>query len=106
MYTLQKEGAAAVEQIKIEDLQSFCLDKVQVAILDKEGEAQAPFVSKTIQKLEVCPENTHLRIYFDHHTFFAIPLTSTVSRNENQWSAYDGQSGLRYIVRKERGYHD
>ena len=106
MYTLQREGAAAVEQIKIEDLQSFCLEKVQVAILDKDGEDQAPFVSKTIQKLELCPDNTHLRIYFDRQTFFAIPMTSTVSRNEDEWSAYDGQSGLQYVVRKGRETHD
>ena len=106
MYTLQREGVAAVEHIKIEDLQSFCLEKVQVAILDQAGENQAPFVSKTIQKLELCPDNTHLRIYFDQRTFFAIPLTSTVSRNENEWSAYDGQSGLKYVVRKECGNHD
>lgn len=102
MYTLQREGVAAVELIKINDLQSFVLEKVQIAILDQDGEDQASFVSKTIQKLELCPDNTHLRIYFDRRTFFAIPLTSTVSRNEDEWSAYDGQSGLQYVVRKER----
>ena len=71
-YTLQREGAAAVEPIKIEDLQSFCFEKVQVAILDKDGEDQAPFVSKTIQKLELCPDNTHLRIYFDRSVPFLL----------------------------------
>lgn len=95
-----------MEHIKIGDLQSYVLEKVQVAILDREGEDQAPFVSKTIQKLEFCPDNTHLRIYFDYRTFFAIPLTSTFSKNEYEWSAYDKQSGLRYVVRKEREKHD
>ena len=74
MYTLQREGAAAVEHIKIEDLQSFCLEKVQVAILDQDGEDQAPFVSKTIQKLELCPDNTHLRIYFDRQYLFCYSI--------------------------------
>ena len=106
MYTLQREGAAAVDHIKIEDLQSYVLEKVQVAILDQDGEDQAPFISKTIQKIQLCPDNTHLRIYFDRRTFFAIPLTATVSRNENEWSAYDQQSGLRYVVRKECENHD
>ncbi|WP_338471552.1 hypothetical protein R4Z10_01920 [Niallia sp. XMNu-256] len=95
-----------MDHIKIEDLQSYVLEKVQVAILDKEGEEQAPFISKTIQKLELCPDHTHLRIYFDRLTFFAIPLTSTVSKIENEWSAYDDQSGLQYVVRKECENHD
>jgi hypothetical protein len=106
MYTLQREGAAAVEHVKIDDLQSYLFEKVQVAILDKDGEDQAPFVTKTIQKLQLCPDNTHLRIYFDQYAFFAIPLTATVTRNEFDWSAYDGQSGLQYVVRKERVNHD
>ena len=80
-----------MDPIKIEDLQTYVLEKVQVAILDKDGEEQAPFISKTLQKVQDCPDNTHLRIYFDHRTFFAIPLTATVSRNENEWSAYDEQ---------------
>lgn len=92
--------------IKIEDLQSYLFKKVEVAILDKDGEDQAPFVLKTIQKLESCPDNTHLRIYFDQRTFFAIPFTSTVFKNENEWSAYDQESGLQYVVRKERVNHD
>ncbi|WP_428910609.1 hypothetical protein [Niallia sp. Krafla_26] len=95
-----------MDPVKIEDLQTYVLEKVQVAILDKDGEEQAPFISKTIQKIQPCPDHTHLRIYFDSRTFFAIPLTSTVSRNENEWSAFDQQSGLRYVVRKESENHD
>lgn len=84
----------------MEDLQSFVFEKVMVAILDKDGEEQAPFVPKEIQKLELCPDQTHVRIYFDSRNFFAVPLTATVSIAENAWIAYDQQSELHYVIKK------
>jgi hypothetical protein len=95
-----------VEHIKVEDLKSFVLEKVKVSVHDTTGEEQAPFVSKTIQKLELCPDNTHLRIYFDHLHFLAVPLTSKISMKTSEWSAYDLQTGLQYVIRKERDFHD
>jgi len=100
MYILQREDAEAVEHIKVENLQSFVSEKVMVAILDKDGEEQAPFVPKEIQKLELCPDNTHLRIYFDSRNFFAVPLTSSVSCDETEWTAFDQQSQLQYVIKK------
>lgn len=87
--------------IKLEELQSFVLKKVKISILDKEGEEQAPFVSKIIQRLELCPDKTHLRIYFDYRTFFAVPLTASVTLAKNAWTAFDQQSQLYYVIKKE-----
>lgn len=84
----------------MEDLQSFVSEKVMVAILDQDGEERAPFVPKEIQKLEVCPDHTHLRIYFDSRHFFAVPLTACVTLTENEWTAYDQQSQLNYVIKK------
>jgi hypothetical protein len=84
----------------MKDLQSFVSEKVMVAILDKDGEEQAPFVPKEIQKLELCPDHTHLRIYFDSRHFFAVPLTASVMFDENKWTAFDQQSELYYVIKK------
>jgi len=84
----------------MEDLQPFVSQKVMVAILDRDGEEQAPFVPKEIQRLERCPDHTHLRIYFDRRNFFAIPLTASVSLAENAWTAFDQQSQLYYVIKK------
>lgn len=78
---------------------------VEVAILDQPSEDQAPFVKKTIKNSALCPDGTHLRIYFDDHYFFAVPLAASVSTDGNQWTAYDQDANLYYVIRKERGTH-
>jgi hypothetical protein len=89
-----------VKHINIEALNPFVLVPVEVAILDTQGGDQATFVKKTVKKLEICPDQTHLRIYFDDYYFFAIPLQSEVIQTNTEWSAIDPSSGLRYIIRK------
>lgn len=89
-----------MEPIKKEDLDAFILQNVQVAILDEEGNDKAPFVPKVIQKTGLCPDKTHLRIYFDHLNFFAVPLTSFVEATATEWAAIDQDSGLKYIIKK------
>jgi hypothetical protein len=93
-----------VGQIKIEDLNIFLFHPVEVAILDEKGEKIAPFVRKTIQKITLCPDQTHVRIYFDDFNFFAVPMDSHFQMNGEEWSAYDAKSELRYIIRKENEY--
>ncbi|WP_254118958.1 hypothetical protein [Bacillus sp. FJAT-29790] len=90
-----------MEPTEIEKIQSFVSLKAEVAILSHQDEDQAPFVKKTIQKTELCPDGTHLRIYFDYHYFFAVPLTTNVSYSENEWKAYDPDAGLNYVIRRE-----
>lgn len=85
----------------IKDLERFLSEKIEVAIHDAETDMQPPWVEKSIKKLELCPDGTHLRIYFDTYYFFAVPLNSAFSQSDKDWSAYDQASGLYYLVRKK-----
>lgn len=89
-----------MELIKKEDLDGFVLQNVQVAILDEEGNDKAPFVHKKIIKTGLCPDGTHLRIYFDRMNFFAVPLTSSVEASDSRWAAFDQEAGLKYVIKK------
>ncbi|WP_077620540.1 hypothetical protein [Bacillus sinesaloumensis] len=92
-----------MELTEIRSLESFILEKVEVSILDKDGEDKAPFVKKNIRKTELCPDGTHLRIYFDRLQFFAVPLTAEVAISDEFWSAFDQETGLTYVVKKGSG---
>lgn len=93
-----------MELTEIKNLESFILEDVEVSILDEDGEDKAPFVEKAILKTELCPDGTHLRIYFDRLRFFAVPLTAEVAISDGIWSAFDQQAGLTYVVKKGRGH--
>ena len=84
----------------MKSLESFILGDVEVSILDEDGDDKAPFVKKKIIKTELCPDGTHLRIYFDRLQFFAVPLTAEAAISDDIWSAYDQQAGLTYVVKK------
>lgn len=92
-----------MEPIEMKILETFILQNAEVAILDEQGEDQAPFLQKKIAKTELCPDKTHLRIYFDRRTFFAVPLTAAVTMNDSEWTAVDQQTGLKYVIRRESG---
>ncbi|WP_253701185.1 hypothetical protein [Bacillus sp. FJAT-29814] len=89
-------GAINLEAVK----ERFSGASVEIAILDQEGGDQAPAVRKSIQKVQLCPDGTHIRLYFDHMYFLAVPLSSQVSESDRLWSAYDADSGLTYTVKK------
>lgn len=86
--------------IKIEELQTFANSPVEVAIVDVSGNERAPFVNKTIKKIEVCPDGTHVRFYFNDFHFFAVPIGAETTENSSEWSAFDADSELRYTIRK------
>lgn len=86
--------------IDIQSVRKFTSVPVSVAIQATEGE-QAKFVRKTIEKIEWCPEHTHIRIYFDYFNFFAIPASSHTQQTDLQWSAFDAVGQLFYLIRKE-----
>jgi hypothetical protein len=90
----------AVELIK--DVERFLGNQIEVAIHDGETDMQPPWVEKKMKKVELCPDGTHLRIYFDTFYFFAIPLTSSFSQSDNDWSAFDQTSGLYYLLRNKQ----
>jgi hypothetical protein len=45
-----------VGHINLDGLQSLVSEKARVAILDDDGQDKAPFVTKTIDKVEICPD--------------------------------------------------
>jgi len=89
-----------VGAIDIEELQRFTGSEVEVAVHDQQSKDQAPMVKKTIKKLQLCPDQTHVRFYFDDFYFLAVPLTSDVVETENTWNASDADSGLIYSIKK------
>ncbi|PLR83612.1 hypothetical protein CVD25_17315 [Bacillus canaveralius] len=89
-----------MQHINLEELRRFVSVPVAVGIQDDQGDEKAPFIRKTIQKIEICPDETHLRIYFDSFHFFAVPLTANVIQTEQEWSAFDRESGLYYLLKK------
>lgn len=86
--------------ISIEELEPFMSVPVRVAIQGEQGEEQAPWMDKTIKKARLCPHGTHVRLYFDDFYFFAIPVTTTVTKTESKWTAYDEQAGIYYIIKE------
>jgi hypothetical protein len=89
-----------VEPINIDELQRFVGETMEISIEDKQGGDQAPKIKKTIKKIQLCPDHTHVRFYFDSMYFLAVPLISNVSLSEVRFSASDLESGLTYIFQK------
>lgn len=89
-----------MELIKLEDVEQFVSLPVEITIQDEEGGEQAPAVKKTVKKVQYCPDRTHIRFYFDNFYFLAVPLASRVNHTENEWAAFDPESGLTYKVKK------
>lgn len=89
-----------MEHIKFADVEQFTGAEVDIIIGDEQNSDQASTVRKTIKKVQYCPDKTHIRLYFDHFYFLAVPLTSHVNQLEEVWSAYDAESGLTYTLKK------
>lgn len=89
-----------MELIKLEDVNRFVGIPVEIAIQDAEGGDQAPAVKKVVKKVQFCPDGTHIRFYFDHFYFLAVPISAQVRESEEQWTAFDSESGLTYTVKK------
>ena len=89
-----------MELIKLEDMKQFVGIPVEISIQDEEGGDQSPAVKKTVKEVQLCPDRTHIRFYFDDYYFLAVPLASNVSQSEEHWSASNLESGLTYIVKK------
>jgi hypothetical protein len=90
-----------VQGINIKDLQAYVDQTIELSIQDHSGEEQpAPFVKKQVKKVELCPDQTHVRLYFDHRNFLAIPLSSDIAVSDKGWVAYDDASKLYYVIRE------
>ncbi|MGG3468335.1 hypothetical protein ABES02_12730 [Neobacillus pocheonensis] len=84
----------------INDLQRFAGSSVEISIKDEQGGDQAAIVKKTLKKVQLCPDQTHVRFYFDDFYFLAVPLGSDVVETETTWSAFEKTSGLTYNIKK------
>lgn len=102
LFTRIIKDVIAVEITEFEPLNDFISVPVEVAIQDEEVTDNPLFVSKQIKSIGLCPDRTHLRIFFEKQTFFAIPLTSTVSFSADEWMAVDSQNHLKYVIRRVR----
>lgn len=89
-----------MQTVEKKDLEVFMNQKVQVCIHGEEGEEMAPWVDRKIEQLTLCPDETHLRIYFDKHFFVAVPLTSSVEKDKHKWVAFDKKARLFYAIKK------
>src|SRR5699024_12280231 len=107
MFTLPRKGANAVERLNIDELQSFMSEPVGVTIYDETWGDQTPFMSKKIEKAELSPGGTHLRIYVDQVRVFAVTLGGDVTitatwgtaYGDNKAIPYEGRKGIDYSVK-------
>ena len=86
--------------INLEEVKKFTGVPVEIVIQDEQGGDQAASVNKTIKKVQYCPDQTHIRFYFDDFYFLAVPLTSKVHESDEWWSAFDADSGLTYKIKR------
>ncbi|WP_419954164.1 hypothetical protein ACN6MT_28555 [Neobacillus niacini] len=89
-----------MEPINLEELRGLVRASVEITVHDQQGSDQAPAINKKIEKIEYCPDKTHIRFYFDHFNFIAVPLASNMAHSETMFSASDTESGLTYTFRK------
>jgi hypothetical protein len=90
-----------VEAADITALEPFKTSSVSVVVHGEQGEETPPAQAKRVKEYKNCPDHTHLRIYFDSINFLAVPLTSQVEWTEKVWTAYDKDSGLYYVLKRE-----
>ncbi|MFZ3576980.1 hypothetical protein [Virgibacillus sp. DJP39] len=88
-----------METVNANSLEKYINAPVEVCIQGRASEDQAPWVKRKVSKVTLCPDETHLRIYFDKHFFFAVPLTSNVDQKEDKWTAYDESAKLYYSIK-------
>ncbi|MEH7549694.1 hypothetical protein FB550_11311 [Neobacillus bataviensis] len=89
-----------MEPINLADVEPFIGALVEIIIQDEQGGDQAAAVRKTIKEVQYCPDKTHIRFYFDHFYFLAVPLTSKITQSDEVWAAFDAESGLTYTLKK------
>lgn len=89
-----------MEPINLDKLKIFTGTSAEISIYDEQGSDQAPSIKKTIKKIQLCPDQTHIRFYFDDFYFIAVPMASTISETDTEWSAFDQESGLHYTIKR------
>ncbi|MEH7179975.1 hypothetical protein [Neobacillus vireti] len=88
-----------MEPISLEELRGFVGATVEITVHDQQGGDQPPAINKKVEKVEYCPDHTHIRFYFDHVNFLAVPLACDIAQSETLFSASDTRSGLTYTFK-------
>ncbi|MEW9110452.1 hypothetical protein ACQCT6_08365 [Cytobacillus gottheilii] len=89
-----------MESDKKNSLSMFIHEDVEIAIIDTDGEDQAPLLTKRIERIENCPDHTHFRMYVNHLQFLAIPMEARFEWKNDRLVATDENSQLQYCIRK------
>ncbi|GAA0324737.1 hypothetical protein GCM10008967_14160 [Bacillus carboniphilus] len=83
-----------------EKLKKYVETPIEVSIEGLDGEEKGPSVQKKLSKVAMCPDETHVRIYFDPFYFIAIPVSSNVHWSGNEFRAFDSERGLFYCIKR------
>ncbi|MBM7605553.1 hypothetical protein JOC75_003576 [Metabacillus crassostreae] len=89
-----------MDHINSLQLSDFVSIPVKVTIQGSDKEEQPSWMNKTIQSSKLCPDGTHIRLYFDQRSFIAFPKTCKVTRKGDIWSAYDDETCLTYLIKR------
>jgi len=82
-------------------LHEFVSFPIEVFIQDAEGGRHTnPSFERKLEKIQICPDQTHLRLYFDHMHFMAVPLNGQITAGLDEFQVYDEKNGLHYHIRK------
>lgn len=86
--------------LTIDDVRSFITQNVGITIYDQTWTDQSPLRSEKVSHVQLCPKETHLRVYFNERNFFAIPREAEVTKTKTKWSAFDEKSRLHYVIER------
>lgn len=93
-----------INSLKLKDFVSI---PIKLTIQGNEEVNQPAWMEKTIQNAKLCPDGTHIRLYFDSFHFIAVPKHSEITKTSHMWSAFDKETSLRYLIKKiGDGCHD
>jgi hypothetical protein len=86
---------------KFRVLEEFLNLNVEIQIYGEKDEDHPPSVTKPLKKLALCPDKTHLRLYFDDFYFIAVPKESNfVSALGHTVVIHDETANLYYKIKK------
>jgi hypothetical protein len=61
---------------------------IQISIIDMADHAEtekAPVIRKVLNRVQACPDNTHVRLFFDQTSFLASQFVVIVSSMPSTW---------------------
>jgi hypothetical protein len=86
---------------KFRTLEELVNSPIEVHIFGEKDEDHPPAVKKSLKKLELCPDKTHLRIYFDDFYFIAVPVECNIcSTQDDSVIIHDETTNLHYKIKK------